>query len=95
MKRFPIVVLVLLSAASVPLAAGELPDCGDQRVREILVMPLYNISIRQSPVRELSPPGAVKKWCISTYDVPRREVIYTIEWINEEQNKFWVEIKKR
>jgi hypothetical protein len=89
---------LFLALMITPVAAAELPSCGDPQVQETLVGPLNNISIRGARNRELSPRGAQKKWCAAAIfqrGFDEHKVIYTIEWVNENENYFWVELKQR
>ena len=97
--------LALAAATSVTSAsASELPACNSTTVVETLASTIRPSFIVDVEDYEKVGPAAKKRWCYTYFSSTRlanggyrmgspwQEAIYTIEWTNEAEGRFWLQI---
>ncbi|SRR6266540_1206979 len=85
-------------------SAGELPACNDPKVKEALAGALrtYTNLIMREPT-DLRSGNPHTRWCLAPLvGLPYPglggscvELVFTIEWINEREGRFWVQSKSQ
>ena len=96
MKRSLLAAAALLLLATAQ-AQAELPKCGDSQVKETFL----NVA-RPWQVLEIKDWRGTddKRWCDAYYigksgmGSPYMEAIFTLEWINDQDNRFWLQIRQ-
>ena len=92
-----------LALTAIPATAGELPACNSGIVVQTLasvIKPTFIVDIENY---EKTPPSAAKRWCYTYFSSrhtsygyqmgsPWQEAIFTIEWTNQVEGHFWLQV---
>lgn len=88
--------VAIIGGYSQPAHAAALPECDHAQVRETLA----NMQARLLEAQD-AQGGDGKRWCSARIiqmigmRAQYQNVLFTIEWMNEADGRFWVEIKQR
>src|SRR5262245_39996088 len=99
---FPVPTLKITAAPAKP---GELPACGD----EITIKTLKDVlkPDMMLEIKDMYRSDATKKrWCYVYFNspyypggyrmgAPYQEAIFTLEWINQSENRFWLQVQQQ
>jgi len=102
------IALACIACAAPAYAQRPPPACDDSQVREVLINVVKPIQIYETTAwRDMPQPSGGKRWCYMFFSgthhpgasifagTPYQQVLFTTEWLNESDGRFWVDIKKR
>jgi hypothetical protein len=95
----------LVAVSTLPIAAKPLPACDDGAVKQTFLKIVQPWQLYELKAYGSGNSGTDKRWCYAYFagaeglGVPRArtpfmEAVFTLEWMNEADNRWWLQIRQ-
>jgi hypothetical protein len=107
MRRLLLAMVAAVALLSPAKAADELPSCTSDQVTTTLTNVIRPAFVIEQTDYEHSDDAASKRWCYAYFSSPYladgsyrmgspwQEAVFTVEWINKSENRFWLQVTKQ